>query len=320
MHNVAALPPLSERRDLAKAFAESLVALGHHYPQIIVVDADLPDSCGTESFHEAHPGRGWDLGIAEQSLPTVSAGLAMGGWVPIYNSFAVFAVHRGVDMIRQAVCYNRANVKIVGHCAGQSMGYTGPSHHTVEDIALLRAIPRMTILQPADAIELHAMMFAMVEHEGPVYLRLPRATVEPVHPDDYAFRLGQPDLLKAGTDITIYVTGEPVARVMKLAHRLETERGISLQIVNIPTLKPLDPDALVALARRTRGAVTVEDHNVLGGLGGAIAEIYGQHLPQRVIRVGINDTFTESAAADRLQDRYGLSDTAIENAITTALS
>lgn len=316
----SSLPPLSDRRDLAKAFAESLVAVGNHFSEVIVVDADLPDSCGTESFHAAHPGRGWDLGIAEQSLPTVSAGLAMAGLVPIYNSFAVFAVHRGVDMIRQAVCYNQANVKIVGHCAGQSMGYTGPSHHTVEDIALLRAMPRMTILQPADALELQAMMFAMVEHQGPVYLRLPRVAVDPVHPDDYAFQIGHPDLLKAGTDVTLYVTGEPVARVLKLANRLETERGISLQVVNIPTLKPLDSTAVVTLARRTRGAVTVEDHNMLGGLGGAIAEIYGQHLPQRVIRVGINDTFTESAAADRLQDRYGLSDADIEAAITAALS
>ena len=141
-----------------------------------------------------------------------------------------------------------------------------------------------------------------------------------MHSDDYAFHIGQPDLLKAGTDITIYVTGEPVTRVLSFVKRIEAERGISLQVVNIPTIKPLDTDAVIALARRTRGAVTVEDHNVLGGLGGAIAEIYGQHLPQRVIRVGINDTFTESAAADRLQNRYGLSDADIENAITAALS
>jgi len=318
MSKLIAHKPLTERRDLAKAFAESLVNLGHQYPQVIVVDADLPDSCGTESFHKAFPDRGWDLGIAEQSLPSVSAGLAMGDFVPIYNSFAVFAVHRGVDMIRQSVCYNRSNVKIVGHCAGQSMGYTGPSHHTVEDIALLRAMPRMTILQPSDAIELHAMMFAMIEHEGPVYLRLPRVAVDPVHSDDYTFRIGQPDLLKPGTDVTVYVTGEPISRVLSLVTRIETEHGLSIQIVNIPTLKPLDAAAVVDLARNTRGAVTVEDHNVLGGLGGAIAEIYSEHLPQRVIRVGINDTFTESAAAPLLQNRYGLSDADIENAIVAA--
>ena len=310
---------MPERRDLAKAFSEALVAVGERYPNVIVVDADLPDSCGTEGFWKKFPDRAWDIGIAEQSLPSVSAGLALGGFIPIYNSFAVFAVHRGVDMLRQAVCYNRANVKFVGHSAGQSMGYTGPSHHTVEDIALLRAMPGMTILQPADAPELAQMMMEMVEHEGPVYLRLPRVIVEPVHGDDYVFRLGQPDLIKPGKDVSIFVTGDPLGRVLALAQALEKERGISVQVVNIPTLKPLNAAAVVALGRQTRGAVTVEDHNILGGLGGAIAEIYGEHLAKPVRRVGIMDTFTESADGAALQSRYGLGDDAIRTAVLSIL-
>jgi transketolase len=310
---------MAELNDFARIYAETLVAVGEKFTDVIVVDADLPDSCGTELFRRRFPDRAWDIGIAEQSLPSVSAGIAMGGLVPIYNSFAVFAVHRGVDMIRQSVCYNRANVKIVGHAAGQSMGYTGPSHHTLEDIALLRALPGMTILQPADGIELAQMMFAMVEHEGPVYLRVPRVVVEPTHRGDYTFRLGQPDLIKAGNDVTFFVTGDPLRRVLALARRLEHEHGISAQVVNIPTIKPLNVEAVVQLGRNTRAAVTVEDHNVFGGLGGAIAEIYSEHLQQPVRRVGIPDTFTESADGPALQNRYGLSDDAIAAAALAAL-
>jgi transketolase len=308
-----------ELNDFAKVFTETLVKVGEKHANVVVVDADLPDSCGTESFRRRFPDRAWDIGIAEQSLPTVSAGLALCGLVPIYNSFAVFAVHRGVDMIRQSICYNRANVKIVGHAAGQSMGYTGPSHHTLEDIALLRALPGMTILQPADGIELAQMMFAMVEHDGPVYLRVPRVVIAPTHGSEYRFQIGQPDLIKPGRDMTFFVTGDPLRRVLALAGRLEREQGISAQVVNIPTIKPLDVNAVVRLGRNTRAAVTVEDHNVFGGLGGAIAEIYGEHLQQPVRRVGITDTFTESADGAALQNRYGLSDEAICGAALAAL-
>ena len=305
--------------DLAKVYSETLVAVGEKHGNVVVVDADLPDSCGTELFRRRFPDRAWDIGIAEQSLPTVSAGLAMCGLVPIYNSFAVFAVHRGVDMIRQAVCYNRANVKIVGHAAGQSMGYTGPSHHTLEDLALMRALPGMTILQPADGIELAQMMFAMVDLEGAVYLRVPRVVIDPTHDGQYRFQLGRPDLIKPGRDLTFFVTGDPLRRVLALARRLEAEQGISVQVVNIPTIKPLDVSAVVQLGRNTRAAVTVEDHNIFGGLGGAIAEIYSEHLQQPVRRVGITDTFTESADGAALQNRYGLSDEAISAAALTAL-
>jgi transketolase len=310
---------MPEFNDFAKVYADALVAVGEKHANVVVVDADLPDSCGTELFRRRFPDRAWDIGIAEQSLPTVSAGLAMCGLIPIYNSFAVFAVHRGVDMLRQSVCYNRASVKLVGHAAGQSMGYTGPSHHTLEDLALLRALPGMTILQPADGIELTQMMFAMAEHDGPVYLRVPRVVIEPTHARDYIFRRGQPDLIKPGRDVTFFVTGDPLRRVLALAGRLERERGISAQVVNISTLKPLDVAAVVQLGRNTRAAVTVEDHNVFGGLGGAIAEIYSEHLQQPVHRVGIPDTFTESADGPALQNRYGLSDEAIAAAALAAL-
>lgn len=311
---------MPETLDFAQLYAETLVAVGERHPEVVVVDADLPDSCSTEKFWKRFPDRAWDIGIAEQSLPTISAGIAMCGLVPIYNSFAVFAVHRGVDMLRQAVGYNRANVKLVGHAAGQSMGYTGPSHHTVEDLALLRALPGFTILQPADGVELRQMMFAMVKHDGPVYLRLPRVAVESIHDDSYTFRIGEPDLVKAGEDLTIFFTGPLARRAIEAARVLEMEDRVSVQVVNVPTLKPLNAEAVAALGRRTRAAITLEDHNVLGGLGGAIAEIYSERLPQPVRRIGIPDTFTESADGDALLDRYGLSQPAILAAARAALA
>lgn len=309
---------MAEKADFAKVFSDTLVTAGERYPDVVVVDADLPDSCSTEAFRKKFPARVWDIGIAEQSLPMVSAGLALCGRIPIYNSFAVFSVHRGVDMIRQAVCYNRANVKIVGHAAGQSMGYTGPSHHTIEDIALLRALPGMTILQPADGPELAQMVFAMIGHDGPVYLRIPRVTVPTIHDSDYRFRIGEVDRLREGHDLTFFVTGDLASRVLALAEQLERE-GMSAQVINVPTLKPLRAEAIVEFGRRTRAAVTVEDHNVLGGLGGAIAEIYGEHLAQPVFRTGINDTFTESADGGALRAKYGLGDAAILAAARAAL-
>tara|TARA_R110000744_G_C19370106_1_gene562394 strand:+ start:675 stop:1604 length:930 start_codon:yes stop_codon:yes gene_type:complete len=306
-------------KNLAVEFADILVEIGMKYPEVIVVDADLPDSCNTEKFAKNFPDRVWDIGIAEQSLPTISAGLALCGKIPVYNSFAVFAVHRGVDMIRQSICYNNANVKIVGHAAGVSMGYTGPSHHTIEDIALLRAFPGMCILQPSDAVELKQMMFATIEHNGPVYLRLPRSTVPTYHTDDYEFKIGQPDLISEGTDISLFFTGDLYAKVMEIVSALEYGK-ISVQVVNLPSIKPLDVNAIIQLGKITRAAVTLEDHNIIGGMGSMIAEIYAEYLQKPVKRMGINDTFTESADADLLRERYGLGNKTILKAISTLLN
>lgn len=291
-------------KDLALIFAETLVETGKKYPEVIVIDADLPDSCKTEKFGKAFPGRVWDIGIAEQSLPTVSAGLALCGKIPVYNTFAVFAVSRGVDMLRQSVCYNNANVKIVGHVAGLSMGYTGPSHHSIEDIALLRSLPGMCILQPSDAVELKKMMFAMLEHKGPVYLRLPRVSVNDCHNENYDFEIGKPDLIRDGKDITLFVTGDLCSGAIEISEQLR-EEDISVQVINIPTIKPLDVETVIGLCKNTAAAVTLEDHSIIGGLGSLISEIYAEHLQKPVKRLGIKDRFTESADASLLRDRYG---------------
>lgn len=266
----------------------------------------------TEQFYKAFPGRAFDLGVAEQSLPTFAAGLALVGKIPFYNTFAVFAVHRGLDMIRQSVAYNRANVKIVGHAAGQSLGYAGPSHHTVEDISALRALPNLVILSPSDAEETRQMVWWMAEYNGPVYLRLSRAVV-PIHAPDYQFQVGKTETLREGKDLTLFVTGDLVSLALAVYDRLRLE-GITLQVVNVPTIKPLPPDEIIRHGQKTPSAVTLEDHNVIGGLGSAIAEIYGEFLQKPIIRFGIPDTFTESDDCDVLRAAYGLN---LDNILST---
>lgn len=291
--------------DIATAYSRALIEVGERYPNLVVLDADIPDSCMTEDYHRAFPGRAFDLGIAEQSLPTIAAGLALAGKIPFYNTFAVFAVHRGLDMIRQSVAYNRTNVKIIGHAAGQALGYAGPTHHTLEDIAVMRALPNMVILSPADAWETRQMVNWMAEYDGPVYLRLSRSKAIDVYPAGYHFEMGKPFLLKEGSDITVFATGDLVALALEV-HKLLALENISIQVVSVPTLKPLLTEQILEFGGCTRGALTVEDHNVYGGLGSAIAEIYAQYLQKPVYRMGIPDRFTESDDRDVLLQAYGV--------------
>jgi len=294
-----------EAEDITTAYGEALVEVGKFYPNIIVLNSDIADSCKTEAFLRAFPERSFVFFLAEQSLPTIAAGLSLVGKIPFYNSFAVFAVSRGVDMIRQSIAYNDANVKIVGHGAGQSMGYTGPSHHTLEDISILRAIPNITILSPCDAVETTQIVWKMAETEGPMYLRLARAAVPNFHKENYKFEIGRTELLKDGTDITIFVTGDMVVLAMEV-HDIFASQGISCKIVNVPTIKPINVEEIIKHGQGTLGALTIEDHNILGGLGSTIAEIYAEFLQKPVKRLGIPDIFTESDDATVLRSEYGL--------------
>lgn len=296
---------MTPAKDITTAYSEALVAVGNAYPNVVVLDSDIADSCRTEAFHAAFPDRAFDLGVAEQSLPTFAAGLALVGKIPFYNSFAVFSVSRGVDMIRQSIAYNNANVKIVGHAAGQSMGYTGPSHHTLEDFALLRSLPGMTILSPCDGREAEQMVWRMAEHDGPVYLRLVRSSVPDVHAPNYRFEIGRTERLREGNDISIFVTGDIVTLALEAREALMAE-GLSAQVINVPTIKPLDAEEILKHGRLTSGAITIEDHNIYGGLGSVVAEIYAEHLQKPVRRVGIPDTFTESDEGAVLRHAYGI--------------
>lgn len=298
-----------EIKDITTAYSEALVDIGRADPRIIVLDADLPDSCRTEPFTAACPGRTIDVGVAEQSLPTVAAGLAMTGKVPFYNTFAVFAVGRSFDMIRLSVAYARTNVKIVGHAAGLSLGYAGPSHHALEDVAMMRALPHSVVLQPADAEECRQMVWWMKDYVGPVYLRLVRTAVPNIHAESWHFEVGRTERLREGSDVTLYSSGDLCVNALRVAGLLADE-GIRTQVVNVSTLKPLAPEEITRHAALTRCAVTLEDHNVIGGLGSAVAEIYAEFVPGKPLRrMGIRDTFTESDDYDVLRDHYGLSDT-----------
>ena len=302
---------MAEISDIATAFSEALVEAGATHPDLVVLNADLADSCKTEQFQDAFPERSFDLGVAEQSLPTFSAGLALVGKIPVYNTFAVFAVHRGFDMVRQSIAYNHANVKIIGHAAGQSMGYAGPSHHTLEDIACMRALPDMVILCPSDAEETRQMVTWMVEYSGPVYLRLTRASGPPIYPHDYEFEVGKTVRLADGSDVTVFATGDLV-RFALAVHEHMKATGVSVQVVSVPTIKPLSPGEILEHSKETRAAVTIEDHNIYGGLGSAISEIYAEFLQRPLVRLGIPDTFTESDDCDVLREAYGLS---LENTV-----
>jgi len=293
-------------QDIPTAFSEVLVEIGAANDRVVVLDADIADSCKTEPFYDHFPGRAFDFGVAEQSLPTFAAGLALMGKIPFYNTFAVFAVHRGFDMIRQSIAYNKANVKIIGHCGGQSLGYAGPSHHTLEDISAMRALPNMVILNPSDALETRQMAWWMVDHDGPVYLRLSRSKVDPFHIPDYRFQLGITEKIREGTDISIFVTGDLITLALDI-HKALSDEGISVQVVNVPTLKPLPVGEITRHGNLTQAAITIEDHNIIGGLGSAVAEIYAEHLQKPLRRIGIPDTFTESDDKEVLLQAYGVS-------------
>jgi transketolase len=286
--------------DITEAYGEELIELGRQVPALVVLDADIADSCRTEQFRKAFPERAVDLGVAEQSLPTFSAGLALAGKIPFYNSFAVF------DMIRQSIAYNNANVKIIGHASGQSMGYTGPSHHTIEDLSVLRALPMMSILCPCDAVEVRRMMWWMVRHEGPVYLRLTRGKVPVLHSSEYKFGLGRTELLASGSDVVIFSTGDMVHTALEVRESL-LNTHIQARVVHVPTVKPLPAEGVVPHGETTKCGITIEDHNVYGGLGSAIAEIYAEHVQRPLKRLGIPDTFTESDEGSVLRNAYGLS-------------
>jgi transketolase len=292
--------------DIPAAFGKALLEVGDLNPNVVVLDADLQDSCQTEAFYERFPGRAFDLGVAEQSLPTFAAGLALTGKIPIYNTFAVFAVGRAFDQLRQSVAYNRANVKIVGHAAGLSLGYAGPSHHALEDVALMRALPNMVVLCPANDVETQQMVHWMVGYEGPVYLRLIRAKGPRVLPPEYKFVPGKTVLIGAGDDVTLFTSGDLLAVGLAARDRLAADH-IGVQLVHVPTLKPLPPDEIIRHARHTRAAITIEDHNIIGGLGDAVARIFAEHLHQPLKSIGIRDTFTESDDRDVLLSAYAVS-------------
>lgn len=303
-----------------ESFGEAVTALAAENPNIVVLDADLAEATKTGIFKKKYPERFFDCGIAEQNMIGIAAGLATCGKIPFAASFAMFAAGRAFEQVRNSVGYPHLNVKIAGSHAGISVGEDGATHQCCEDIALMRTIPGMVVLNPADHYEMQAAVKAAAEYVGPVYIRLGRLAVESVHNnDDYTFELGKGITLRDGQDITVVATGLMVQEAVKAAQDLEAQ-GIDVRVIDIHTIKPLDVDLLVKAARETGRIVTVEEHNVIGGLGEAVASCLSEICPTPVTKIGIYDQFGHSGPAVDLLKEFGLSAENIAATVKKVLS
>ena len=288
------------------SYGNALVELGKEHENLVVLDADLAAATKTGVFKKVFPERHIDCGIAECNMMGVAAGLATTGKVPFASSFAMFAAGRAFEQIRNSVGYPKLNVKIGATHAGISVGEDGATHQCNEDIALMRTIPGMVVINPSDDVEARAAVKAAYEHEGPVYLRFGRLAVPVINDrEDYKFELGKGVVLREGKDITLIATGLPVAETLEAAEKLAAD-GIDAKVINIHTIKPLDEELIVEAAKETGKVVTIEEHSVIGGLGSAVCDVLSEKAPTKVLKIGINDTYGESGPAVELVKKYGL--------------
>ena len=312
---------MAEKIATRAAYGETLVALADQYPQLVVLDADLSGSTMTKDFAKAHPERFYNMGIAEANMVGVAAGLAACGKKPFANSFAMFAAGRAFEQVRNSVAYPGLNVTVVGSHGGLSVGEDGATHQCCEDIAIMRAIPGMTVVNPCDGNEMRAAVKALLDHDGPAYLRMCRLAVESVTDElpGYQFELGKGVTIREGSDVTVAATGLMVQAAVKAAEALAAE-GISVRVLDFHTIKPLDGALLEKAARETGAIVTAEEHSVIGGLGGAVAEYVSEHCPVPVVRHGVQDQFGRSGKAQEVLDAYGLNAAGVAEAVRKALS
>lgn len=288
-----------------EAYGEALRELGGRCKDIVVLDADLSKSTKTNVFAKAYPDRHFNSGIAEQNMMSVAAGLAAAGKIPFASTFAMFASGRAFEQVRNSICYPRLNVKIAATHAGLTVGEDGATHQANEDIALMRALPNMTVIVPADATETHQAVQWAAEYQGPVYLRLGRANVDDVFGGDYRFEHGKAVQLAEGADLTIVATGVMVGPARRAADEL-TQAGLSARVLNVHTIKPIDKEAITKAALETGAIVTCEEHSIIGGLGSAVAEVVVENAPVPMERVGVMDLFGESGTPDALLAKYNL--------------
>jgi transketolase len=282
-----------------------LLELGRKNDSIVVLDADLSGSTKTKGFSKAFPERFFNMGISEQDMIGTAGGLSLTGKIPFASTFAIFETGRAWEQVRQTICYSHLNVKLVATHSGITVGEDGASHQALEDIALMRTIPGMTIIVPADGYETKQALDAAVEYKGPVYVRLGRSKVPPVTPQGYSFRIGKAHTYALGKDATIVATGIMVAAALQ-ARVILAKEGIDAGVINMSTIKPLDGESLLEAARNSRMIVTAEEHSVIGGLGGAVSEFLSENAPVRILRLGTMDTFGCSGSPDELLKIYGL--------------
>ncbi|MBC2851290.1 transketolase family protein [Cetobacterium sp. 8H] len=293
------------KKSTRQAYGEALVELGRQNKNIVVLDADLTKSTKTNLFQEAFPERHINVGIAEADLIGTAAGLATCGKIPFASTFAMFAAGRAFEQIRNTVAYPKLNVKIAPTHAGISVGEDGGSHQSVEDIAIMRSIPGMVVLSPADATETKKMIFAAAEYNGPVYIRMGRLDVPVLFDENYDFQIGIANTIKEGTDVTIVATGLMTAKALEAAEKLK-EDGVSVRVINAGTIKPLDGETILKAAQETKFIVTAEEHSVIGGLGSAVSEFLSETHPTLIKKVGIYDVFGQSGKAEELLEKYEL--------------
>ena len=308
---------MSEVKKIAtrESYGNALAELGATCPDLVVLDADLSGATKTGIFKKAFPERHINCGIAEGNMMTVAAGISTTGKVPFASTFAMFAAGRAFEQVRNSIGYPHLNVKIGATHAGISVGEDGATHQCNEDIALMRTIPGMVVINPADDIEAKAAVKAAYEHVGPVYLRFGRLAVPVINDnEDYKFEIGKGIVLREGKDVTIIATGLEVGESLAAAELLAAD-GIDAKVINIHTIKPLDEELVIAAAKETGKVVTVEEHSVIGGLGGAVAEVLAEKQPTKMLRIGVNDTFGESGPAVELIKKYGLDAESIYNKI-----
>jgi transketolase len=296
---------VGDRVALRQVFGETLVELGETYPDLLVLDGDLANSTMADNFAQAYPDRFLAMGIAEQNMAGTAAGLAAVGFIPWISTFAAFAAKRDLDQVRLVIAQPGLNVKIQGAYSGLLTGFTGKSHQSVEDIAVFRAMPNMTVLAPADATEARLAMRAATAYRGPVYLRMTRDPSPVIFGPEHRFEIGKACVVREGTDVAIISTGVQTTRALEAADILAAQ-GTSVHLLHVSTLKPLDEEAVAEAAERTGAVVTAEDHTIIGGLGGAVAEVLGERRPTPMRRVGLRDTFGESGPNEALLEKYGL--------------
>ena len=293
------------KKSTRQAYGEAWVELGKLNENIVVLDADLTKSTKTNLFQKEFPKRHINVGIAEADLMAMAAGMATCGKVPFASTFAMFAAGRAFDQIRNSIAYPKLNVKIAPTHSGIAVGEDGGSHQSIEDIALMRAIPGMVVLSPADATKKKKMVFAAAKYEGPVYLRMGRLDTEVLFDDNYDFQIGKINTIKDGSDLTIAATGLMVEEAIKAAEILKSE-GINARVLNVGTIKPLDKETILKAAKETKFIITAEEHSVVGGLGSAISEYLSETHPTIIKKLGINDEFGQSGTGNELLIKYKL--------------
>ena len=303
-----------EKKAIRNAYGEALKRLGEINKNVVVLDADLSGSTMTKLFKSAFPDRFFNMGIAEQNLMGAAAGLAIEGKIPFASTFAIFGAGRGFEIIRNSICYPKLNVKVAVTHAGISVGEDGASHQSIEDIALMRSVPNMTVIVPCDAIEAEKAVFAAAEFDGPCYLRMARPNTSIVTNQDTPFKIGKANVLREGKDVCIFACGIVVSEALEAAQMAEKD-GISVTVVDVHTIKPIDREIVVEMAKKHKKLISVEEHSIIGGLGSAISEVLTDEYPAKLIRVGIKDTFGESGTVEELINKYGLNAKAIYDII-----